>query len=61
MKKSFTLDVRIPGGVKADLILPANKGAKRIYHNGSILDLKISNNKYHLSDVSAGKHIIEIR
>ena len=60
-QKGFTLEVGIPGGVKADLILPANKGAQRIYHNGSVLDLKISNKKYHLSDVSAGKHLIEIK
>lgn len=60
-QKSFTLEVGIPGGVIADLILPANKGAQRIYHNGSILDLKIINNEYHLSEVSAGKHLIEIK
>ena len=60
-QKNFTLEVGIPGGVKADLILPANKGAQRIYHNGSILDLKIINNEYHLSEVSAGKHLIEIK
>ena len=60
-QKSFTLEVGIHGGVKADLILPANKGAQRIYHNGSVLDLKISNNNYHLSEVSAGKHLIEIK
>jgi hypothetical protein len=60
-ENSFTLEVEIPGGVEGYLVLPANKGSQRIYHNGNVLGLKTYNNKYHLKQVYAGKHLIEIK
>ena len=35
--------------------------AQKIYQNGKIVDLKIYDNQYHLKEVPAGKHLINIK
>ena len=60
-QNEFTLEVEIPGGVKADIILPIYNDKQKVYKNGEVLDIKLEKNKLHLKEVLAGKHLIEIK
>ena len=60
-QNEFTLEVEIPGGVKADIILPIYNDKQKVYKNGEVLDIKLEKNKLHLKEVLSGKHLIEIK
>ena len=60
-QNEFTLEVEIPGGVKADIILPIDNSEQQVYKNGKVLDIKLEKNKLKLKEVLAGKHLFKIK
>lgn len=58
---SYTLKLKLPGGVKADVMVPANKGAKQLFVNGKAIKKTPLNGVYHLEDFSSKNAVIEVR
>ena len=58
---NFIIEATIPGGIKANISVTANKGNNNLYLNGKLLDLEISDNQYHLTDITTGKYLIEVK
>ena len=60
-ENKYTLKLRIPGGVKADIKIPALKGRKKLYINGVISDNKPYKENYHLKNFPSGISLLEVK
>ena len=60
-ENKYTLKLRIPGGVKADIKIPALKGRKKLYINGVISDNKPYKENYHLKNLPSGISLLEVK
>lgn len=58
---SYSLRIKIPGGVKGDILIPATKGSKKLYINGKITEAHIEKDHFHLSDFPSGSHFLEVK
>lgn len=58
---SYKLEVNIAGGVKADIIIPAEKGTKQLFINGSPSDYNPKNGVFHLADFPSGISVLEVK
>ncbi len=57
---SYTLKIKIPGGVKADILIPATKGSKKLLLNGKPYITDIEKNHFHLKNFPAGQHLLKV-
>ena len=60
-EKTFTMKVHLPGGVKGDLMIPAEKGKKKLYINGQLVQNLAKKGYFHLKDFPAGKTFFEVK
>jgi len=60
-ENKYSLTVEIPGGVVADIKIPASKGSKSLYVNGNILNANIDNGSFHLQNFPSGNHLLEVK
>ncbi|NDB04002.1 MAG: hypothetical protein EBY38_10130 [Flavobacteriaceae bacterium] len=60
-ENKYSLTVEIPGGVVADIKIPASKGSKSLYVNGNILNANIDNGSFHLQNFPSGNHSLEVK
>ncbi len=58
---TYTLKVKLPGGVKGDLLIPALKGEKKLYINGKPTQNKAEKGYFHLTNFSSGDNLLEVR
>ena len=60
-ENKYSLKVEIPGGVVADIKIPASKGSKSLFVNGNILNANIDNGNFHLQNFPSGNHLLEVK
>ena len=58
---TYAMKVKLPGGVKGDLIIPALKGEKKLYINGNPTQNKSEKGYFHLKHFSSGKNLLEVK
>lgn len=60
-ENKYSLKLEIPGGVVADIKIPASKGSKSLFVNGNILNANIDNGNFHLQNFPSGNHLLEVK
>jgi hypothetical protein len=55
------MKVKLPGGVKGDLIIPALKGEKKLYLNGNPTQNKSEKGYFHLKNFYSGSNLLEVK
>jgi len=58
---SYTMQISIPGGVIASVMIPAKKGNQKLYINGKISSSEVQNGNFLLDNVLAGKTLLEVK
>ena len=58
---TYTMKIKLPGGVKGDLIIPALKGGEKLYINGKPTQNKPEKGYFHLKHFSSGNNLLEVK
>ena len=60
-ENKYTLNIKIPGGVKADIKIPASKGSKNLFINGVVSNYIPNKEYYHLKNFPSGISLLEVK
>ena len=58
---TYAMKVKLPGGVKGDLMIPALKGDKKLFINGKTTQNKSEKGYFHLKNFPAGKTLLDVK
>jgi hypothetical protein len=58
---TYAMKVKLPGGVKGDLKIPALKGDKKLYINGKPNQNKSEKGYFHLKNFYSGSNLLEVK